>query len=143
MMTSPKQMEVPMKILTTLALLSISSAAFAADRLSPSNRAVPIRVESVKAAEIDDHNSPATAVTVQATFGNDCMIPAPDDLVVVLDQAQAEDTLQLTVATLQSDKICTMQYLPVTVTIDLGTYPQRAMGLTQHVVVNGVEPLPD
>jgi hypothetical protein len=123
-----------MKALITAAALLFSGVA-AAENLSPATIAIRVPVNAATVS-ISQGPWPVTSVSATATFGNACSVPTADELVLIPGYEDGFDTLTLTLG-YYSERACTAEYAPVTVTIDLGTYTRPNDGLFQKVVVNG------
>lgn len=95
-------------------------------------------VDSIDVSIVGEHGWPMQDVKVQATFSNACEVPEADELVMIVNYADGMDTLLIALGR-ESDRVCTREYAPVTVTIALGQYVRPADGLFSKIVVNGVE----
>ena len=123
-----------MKNFVFVALLGLSSSlTFAAD-LKPSKSLRALRINSVS-TEIVGRG--ATHVTAQATFSNSCGVPRSEELFQVTQQLENGAVLSITLAS-DVRRMCTADYNPVTVTIDLGMHVRPDDGSFSNVTVNGV-----
>lgn len=122
--------------LALLGLMTFSAAPAFAEDLQPAHFAQKVRVVGVEAT-VEPGPWGATAVKITATFGNACAVPSANELILMTDYADNFGTLDLTVATI-SDRVCTMEYAPVIVTIDLGVFGRPNDGTFEAVKVNGV-----
>jgi hypothetical protein len=129
------QPESSMKAIIFAALSLFATSAVAAD-ISGIRQAHSVQVKSVQV----DVTGPWALHNVQvvAVFGNPCTVATADELVVMSDYQDNFDALVLSLGNL-SDRVCTMEYAPVEVTIDLGTYGRPNDGVFGKVVVNGIE----
>ena len=131
-----------MKNLFLASLMVISSFAMAEEMttgnaIKVGRQAHPVRVNSVQ-TEIVGHGFPSTRVLVTATFGNSCQVPRSNELVTVAQYAHSYDDLVLTLAE-EAHRVCPAVYMPVTVTLDLGTFTKPNDGLFHKITVNGKE----
>lgn len=128
-----------MKSLIFAVLATVAFAApqaLAEGELQPGHVARKIRIDTVQTT-VEGAPWPQTVVKVTATFGNACVVPHADELVLISDYQDNYDTLDLTVASI-SDRMCTMEYAPVTVTINLGAFVRPNDGLFETIKVNGI-----
>lgn len=130
-----------MKNLFLASMMLISTFAVA-DEVSVSaavkvgRQAQPVRVNSVSTEGVGAHGFPSTRVLVSATFGNSCEVPRPSELVTIPQYSRNFDTLVLALGS-ESQRACPAVYMPVTVTLDLGTYTKPNDGLFRKITVNG------
>jgi len=90
------------------------------------------------AAQIDTSNGWAnTHVTATATFSNACTAPTADELLIAPSYSDSYGTLNLSVLE-NSQRVCTAEYNPVVVTLDLGKWVRPNDGTFQKILVNGV-----
>lgn len=120
-----------------LAAFALSATAASAADITPTHTASMVQVDSVETSTEGEFGWPITRVKVEATFGNACLVPLADELTRVIGYSNSYDTLNLTLVNV-SDRICTREFLPVTVTIDMGTYTRPTDGLFNQVLVNGI-----
>lgn len=125
-----------------LASVMLVSTFAVADELSAERaikvgrQAQPVRVNSVLTQTVGEHGFPSTRVLVKATFGNSCEVPRPNELVTITQFSKNFDSLVLTLGE-ESLRACPAVYMPVTVTIDLGTFTKPNDGFFRKITVNG------
>lgn len=118
-------------------LMMFSTLSHADEPLKVIQQLTPVRVDSVS-TEIVGNGFPSTHVEVQATFSNSCVVPNQQELVVVPVYSASFSTLNLTLASLPSERVCPMIYRPVTVTLYLGLFTRPNDGLFDQILVNGI-----
>lgn len=121
-----------------LSVLFLSSVVSQAADIQGIRSATAVRVNSVEVTNVGEHGWPVAQVKVQATFSNRCMVPKADELVVIANYSENYDALILSLGS-QSDRMCTMEYRPVTVTINLGQYTKPNDGMFDSISVNQVQ----
>ena len=119
-----------------LATLTLFSAVAYGDEIAPARQALKVNIDKVHVAVVGQ-GWPVTEVKVSATFGNACQVPLADELIQIIGYQDNYDTLNLTLA-MESDRVCTLEYSPVTVTINLGSFTRPTDGLFSKIVVNDV-----
>ena len=124
-----------MKAIVIAALSMITTAAFAVE-ITPAHRASPVDITGIETTVTGPWGQ--TEVKVTATFGNDCFVPTADELVIMTRYADGFGTLDLSLGTI-SDRACPLNFSPVSVTINLGTYTRPNDGTFDKIIVNGVE----
>lgn len=120
-----------------LLLAAVTSSAFGAD-IVPARAARKVPLNAVQVTVEGQPGWPMQHVKVTATFSNDCFVPLADELITVTEYEDNMNTLALTLLS-DADRACTLQFDPVTVTIDLGLHVRPADGLFDKIVVNGVK----
>ena len=128
-----------MKKLFLASMMVVSAFAVADDSditLKVGRHANPVRIDSVSTEAVGEQGFPSTRVLVRATFGNKCTVPRANELVTIAQHTNHYENLVLTLGS-EVRRMCPMHYMPVTVTIELGTYTKPNDGLFREITVNG------
>jgi hypothetical protein len=96
-----------------------------------------VDVRSVR-AKVSGSGFPVTQVKVKAVFSNPCTVPNPDELVSIVNYGSNYSTLTIALGVLNTDRVCTQEFNPVTVTIDLGQFTHPTDGRFSRISVNKV-----
>ncbi len=126
-----------MKNLFAALVLSAFASTALADDIVPARSAQKVRVDAVHVTIEGENGWPMQRVKVTATFGNSCSVPMPEELVKLIDYTDSDNTLRFVLGVVM-ERVCTAEYDPKTVTIDLGSYVRPADGLFDQIEVNGV-----
>ena len=125
-----------MKKLLVTALILVSTVG-RANEIEGIRNVNAVRVNSVTATQVGEFGFPSTEVKVQATFGNSCQVPNSDELVSIVNYSKNFDQLIISLGN-QSERMCPMVFMPVTVTINVGTFTRPNDGMFSKITVNQV-----
>jgi hypothetical protein len=125
------------KTAATLVALSLASTSFA-EVLKPEVKADAVKIIAVSVKSSSGGIGPIGKISVTAQFSNGCTAPKSNELVEVRRWNHEENTLDITLGKLRSRRMCTADYSPVNIKIDLGEFTSPLDGPLPEVTVNGV-----
>ncbi len=123
---------------TILSALLFVSAVGQASQIEGIRSANAVSINSVQAVNVGEHGFPVTEVSVLATFSNRCQVPAANELVSIVNYSKSYENLNIALGS-EKHRMCTMEYMPVTVTIKLGRFTKPNDGHFSSITVNNVE----